>query len=465
MEYPGHDVYTMFRLPPRALPTLHAILTANGWEDVRSINPVHHGKNIRLTEQNEKRIFSSALLGVSSITRTSPQTMELVRRYKEANPEGIAVAGGCDPTFREEDWIRGGADIVVRGEADRTFPDLMERLTQDSSQLSDIQGITYTSLNEIRRNEGRKLLTSGELSLLPHPYYDEDIRRGAQIAVIETSRGCPNACDFCSVTEFYGKKYRTKSSRYIIDELERIKEMGTNLFFIDDNFGGNPKRTIELLYEMSSRGLNKKWGSAQVTVKAAENQELIQSFKKAGIQTLYVGIESINDDTLNSLGKPYSAEQNKENIQILRDEGFWIHGMMVVGGDGDTKETLRETTAWMKENLDSLQLFPLTPLPGTKFYQRMHEQGRILTGDFSLYDLQMVVFRPKNFTPYELQKTINTMYQEFYSPEEIAKRFLRAPKKILSLVIFTYLNLFGGLKSALYSPQAVNHLEFLRSVS
>lgn len=466
----GFDVYTKFKLPPRALPYLHATLLADNWQNVRSISPIFHGRNGKLTKENEKRIFTSEVLCVSSISRTSPQSMELLRRYKKFNPNGIAIAGGFDPTFRTEQWLKF-ADIVVIGEAEKTFAELMYSLTVDPNsiqnnkhRLDNIKGIAFKKGDKVQINEKRELLTSEELGKLPHPYYDKQIRKKAGIATIETGKGCPNACEFCSVTEFYGRKYRKKPVAYVIEELKRIKSIGSDLFFLDDNIAADSKWAIELFEAMASNGLNNRWASAQVTVKVAENPALIAAMKKANVRGLYIGIESINDASLGSLGKPYSAKQNMDNIKKLREEGFWIHGMMIFGADGDTRETLQKTSHWINDNLDSLQLFPPTPLPGTKLYYQMSKQNRIITHDLSLYDCQMVVFRPKNFTPYELQRAIYKMYESFYSPIEIFKRFFRSPKKLLTIAIFIFLYLLGGKKGMLHSPQARRHMSFLKSI-
>ena len=460
----SYDVYTKFRLPSRANHVLESILRRDGWENVVSINPIYHGENKRLSEENFKRIYFSDLLLLSSITRTAIQTIELARNYKSKNPNGIAIAGGSDPTFRTEEWLRY-VDIVVKGEGEKTLSELMERLTKDRENIDDINGIAFRKGSEIKITKPRSLLTSDELSSIPHPYYDLETKRGVTTAVIETSRGCPNDCDFCSVSEFYGRKYRTKSIDYIVEGLNQITDMGIPLFFIDDNLVGNAKHSINLLKAIVDSGLNNRAGLAQVTIKVAENPEVLKALKKARIDTLCVGIESLNNETLNDLGKPYSAEQNKKAVTILKKEKFWVHGMLMLGGDGDTSESLKETSEWINENLDSVQLFALTPLPGTRFYKRMEEQGKILTKDFSLYDAQHVVIRPKNFNPYELQKIIYKMYEKFYCIKDSVKRLIKSSYKRVSLELMIYTNFLNGVKNTLYDPQSRKHLEFLKSVS
>lgn len=460
---PGYDVYSQFGLPARAIHALEGVLRAEGYTNVLSINPNYHGKRGRLTPENEERIFTSDVLGISAISRTSPQSMELARRYKKQNPRGYAIAGGFDPTFRFQDWLAdGGTDVVVLREGERTLVDLLEKL--GSHNLDDVNGIAYRRNGSIRVTDPRALMTSEELAELPHPYYDEKTRRKVNVAMMEASRGCPHNCDFCTVTQFYGRATRRKPAEYVATGLDQIKKMGRELFFVDDEFTMSPKHTLNLLEQIINRDL-RRTASAQVTVKAAKNPELIKYLKRAGIEILQIGIESIDDETLASYGKPNTAAQNKEAIEILRDAGFWIHGMLMPGGDGDTIDKLWSMFEWATNSLDSIQLTPPVPFVGTRMNQTMREQGRILSDEAYLYDGHSVLVRPKNITPFELQNTICQMYEKFYSLKQGARRFLSSPKKILQAGIMFQL-LGRGLKDkVLYSPQAIAHLEFLKGVS
>lgn len=453
------DIYTGFRLPGRSIHALEAVLRTEGWIDVQSINPLYHGKKGKLTEENFRRIWNSDVLLISAITRTAKQSIELAEKYKSVNGSGLVIAGGPDPTFRTEDWIRA-VDIIVRGEGEKTISELMGRLTE-SFYLEDIEGVAFKD----KITDKRKLLTSEELSQLPHPYYDEVTRKKVGVAVMETTRGCPNYCDFCSVSELYGGKYRIKSVDYVIDGLKDVENMGIAVFFTDDSLVSNTKYSLALFDKMAELGLNKRLGNAQVNVMVTKNPKIVEGMKKAGIKSLCVGIESLSDETLEGLGKPYSAEQNRKAIKILREEGFWIHGMMMVGGEGDTPETLREATHWINQNLDSAQLFAPIPLPGTKMFKKVEEEGRILSNDYSLYDGIHVVSRPKHFTPYELQLTINKMYEDFYSVKKSFGRLRHSPRRGMSLALLLYTQLSGAFRKCLYDPQSKRHLEFLKSVS
>lgn len=456
------DIYSRSKLPSRALPILEGILRYNKWQDAKSINPNFNKKRGILTSEDFKRIFSSDVLLISSITRTSQQSQELARLYKLNNPQGITIAGGPDPTFRIKDWLNY-VDIVVIGEGEKTLLELMNRLIKSPEDLDAIRGIAFKKEEKIIITKPRELLTSTELSQLPHPFYDKNIRKKITSGVIETSRGCPNNCDFCTVTKVYGRQYRVKSIDYILEELKRTKNIGNYLFFSDDNLIAIPSKSIALLNAITKNNLNKKYSGAQATIKIADNPELMQALKKANINALCIGIESINNETLKELGKPYTAEQNKKAIKILKKAGFWIHGMMILGGEGDTPESLKETLEWANKNLDSVQFFSPIPIPGTPFYNKMEEQKRILTKKWYLYDGQHVIVKPRNFTPYELQKTIFNMYEDFYSLKKALKRLKHSKNKALALGILIYAK-FSGRKM-LYNPQTLQHLEFLKAVS
>jgi len=336
----------------------------------------------------------------------------------------------------------------------------MNKLIKNPGNLNSVKGIAFKKNRKTVITKPRELLTSSELSQLPHPFYNKNIRKKISSGVVETSRGCPNNCDFCTVTKVYGRQYRTKSIDYIIEELNRTKDIGGYLFFSDDNLIAIPSKSMALLDAITKNNLNKKYSGAQATIKIADNPELMQALKKANIKALCIGIESINNETLKEFGKPYTAEQNKKAVKILKKSGFWIHGMMILGGDGDTQETLKETLEWANKNLDSVQFFSPIPIPGTPFYNRMEKEDRILTKKWYLYDGQHVIIKPKNFTPYELQKTIFNMYEDFYSLRKALGRLKHSQNKALALEILIYAK-FSGRKM-LYNPQTSQHLEFLK---
>ncbi len=452
------DVYAGFRLPPRACPLLHAILLKQGYDDVKTIDPTYSLVSGKLTDEDLKRIYSSKYLFVSAITRTINQTKELAMQYKKENTSGTVIVGGTHATFLPEECLEW-ADVVVRNEGDKTIVELINNLEKDNS-LEGIKGISYKKDGKIVHEEARESLTEEELSDLPLPFLEEHIKKGANVLTISTSRGCPFSCNFCTVTIVYGSKYRRKSNEAIICELQAIQqEPQKTVFFVDDNFAGKPVATKELLRQMIALGFNKKKYLAQLSVHAAFDPELLGLLKEAGVHTVFIGIESINNDTLKALNKKSTAEKNKQAIQLFRQAGIWVHAMMMIGGDGDTHETINQTVVWAKENCDSVQFFTPIPLPGTKFSEDMKKQERIISKDYYLYDAQHVLIKPKNFTPEELQKTIMEMYKTFYSFSLFSVG--KSVHPFHKIAIDSYAR--GLIKSLLSNPQMKEHLNLLKT--
>lgn len=465
---PAEDVYCGFRLPARAIPLLHAILVNERFTDVASVNPLFNEPAGRLRERDMERILGSDFLLISAITRTIPQSRELGLLYRERNPRGTIIVGGPHATNHAEECLEW-ADIVVRQEGDRTLPALLRALIERGSP-DGIDGISYRRGGEIARGRPAAPLTEDELSRLPDPHYDEGTARGVWVWPVATSRGCPRRCDFCSVSSLYGPTYRRRSNESIAGELERLKRRGAGyVFFTDDNFAGRPEETRQLLRMMIDRRLNSLLYLCQLCVSAAFDAELLSLLARAGVSIVFVGIESLSEETLRSLNKKVDAERNKAAVRLFRKAGMWVHGMMMIGGDGDTEQSLAETAEWARHNLDSVQYFTPTPLAGTRFGEAMRREGRILTDRYYLYDGQHVVLRPAHFTPYRLQKIIFDMYREFYSLRESVRTAVKSACALKALYplrkMLLYLYVKRVLARAFRNPQLCAHMGWLRGIS
>jgi radical SAM superfamily enzyme YgiQ (UPF0313 family) len=197
-------------------------------------------------------------------------------------------------------------------------------------------------------------------------------------------------------------------------------------------------------------------------VYAAFDHELLSLLKKAGGFSVFLGIESINDETLRSLNKKVDVKTNKEAVRLFTEAGFWVNGMMMIGGDGDTEESLKETTRWAGDNLDSVQYFTPTPLPGTCLAETMSADGRVLSNDYYLYDGQYVVVRPRNFTPLRLQTVIFNMYRDFYSLRRAIRDLLRPRYRLKKFTIRLIAR--GTVRAGFNNPQTVDYMRRLKTM-
>jgi len=458
------DIYTKVSLPARANPQLQAILIQEGYQDVVSIDPRLNWRK-KITKSELERSVDSDYLGLSTITRTIPQTREFAEYCKKANPDCNIIVGGPHATFSPEETLEW-ADIVVRHEGDKTIVELLEKLEKKES-LENVKGISYKLNNEIIHNECRELLTEEELSNLPFPDYSMYPKRTR--GIVNTSRGCPYSCDFCSVTQFYGNKYRRKTNERILEELRLIGKHSNKIFFNDDNFGANKIATKELLEEIIRTHNPKISYSCQLSINSAFSSlkknvidtDFLELLGKAGFFEVFLGIESINEQTLKSYNKPVTVERNKMGVEAFGDAGLWVHGMMMIGGDGDTEESLDDELEWAKQNIDSVQFFSPVPFPKTRFTEKMEQEKRILTKDYHLYDGIYVIVEPKNFSPYELQLKSIDMHKKFYTIKHntsIRESFHPWYKR----AIYAYAKKI--IWDIEHEPQTVAHIEKLKSL-
>ena len=407
---PGHHVYSRIKLPRLGLPIMGTILKQRGF-DIRvycqDIEEIDYGD-----------LYQSDLVGISITTSTAPGGYQLADRLRQ---RGIPVViGGPHATFLPNEALQH-ASYCVRGEGERTIVELVDHLSA-GAEPRNVAGISYVWNGEVKHNPPCRLIQ--DLDSLPFP----DLRlihghRRVRITPMLTSRGCPFDCTFCSVTELFGRKYRFRSTENVIEELSRHKRK--QLFFYDDNLTANPTRAKELCEGMIRLGLTAGW-SAQTRVDVARDEELLRLMQRSKCFMLYIGLESVNPATLKAFNKQQKVEEIEECIRKLHKFNIMVHGMFITGADQDDPQTIRDTTEFALENrIDTVQFSMLTPIPGTRLYRQLDEEGRIFTKDWSLYDAHHVVFEPKNMTPYALQKETFKAMKRFYTLWQCVKLVFR----------------------------------------
>ncbi len=349
---------------------------------------------------------------ISSITSTANRAFQLAERFSR---KGIPVAlGGPHSTFLPDESLRY-ADYVVRGEGEETLIELIEHLNR-KRPIDSIKGLSYkTNDGSVMHNPGRDLV--GDLNAYPIPDFSIVYQwaEKAKVIPIATSRGCPFACRFCSVIQMFGRKYRYKSIERIVSEIEAASPQKRHVFFIDDNFTANRKRTKTLLRTLIERNIKIEW-SAQVRTDVAKDPELLDLMQKAGCFSVYIGFESINPKTLALYNKGQELKDIEKSIREVKKHSINIHGMFVLGSDTDDIETVRNTEKFAKRlDIESVQFLMLTPLPGTPVFEDMQNSGRLLHTDWSRYDAHHAVFEPKLMTPFELHTETLKAMRRFYS--------------------------------------------------
>jgi radical SAM superfamily enzyme YgiQ (UPF0313 family) len=366
--------------------------------------------------------FQPDLVGISSISSTAPRAYELADYYRG---QGIPVVlGGAHCTFLPQEGLEH-ADFVICGEGEEALVELVEALG-NGGDFAAIQNLCYKDGDILRQNPRRPLVA--DLDSLPIPNYSLihgwKVGRRKGVVSIATSRGCPFNCSFCSVILLFGRKHRTNSVDRVMEEIRQNGLKANHIFFCDDNFCADRKRTKELCERIIAEGLKIEW-SAQVRVESAKDPELLELMARAGCYIVFVGLESINPATLKAYNKSQTVEGIKDCVINFHRHGIKVHGMFVFGSEEDHFQVIRDTVKVSRQlDLDSLQYLILTPLPGTPFYQEMEAQNRIICRDWSQYDGHHAVFQPRQFTLYELQLETTRAMKKFYSWPSVFKRLV-----------------------------------------
>jgi radical SAM superfamily enzyme YgiQ (UPF0313 family) len=432
-EEPAKDVYSFFYLPSRAIDLLKGILEAEGFHHVTAINPRHNPGREVVTEEQLRTIVSADVVGISTITRTVPQSFELADYVREKNPGAVIVFGGPHVTALPEEALEH-CDYVVRNEGDITFPELLKRIEAGSGapEVEDVLGISYRKADgTLRHNGQRPFLTPEELTELPLPVYSEDTLAKSAYITVNTSRGCPYKCEFCSVVTQFGSTYRAMSIDRTIEYLQYIISLKRgkkkfSIFFGDDHFGANISRTKELLRRILTDIPDMPRWTAQVRVETASDPELLSLMKQAGCFKVYIGFESIDEQVLKEWNKHQNRKKIVKAIQEYHKAGITIHGMFVFGSDYDTPKTVLETTRFANRyNIDTMQSVSLLPLPGTPLAAKYEKAKKILTKQWALYSGHQVIIKPALMKPKELQQAIIRGVRRFYSVPQIIKQFFR----------------------------------------
>ena len=338
------------------------------------------------------------LIGISILTSTAKRGYEIAKKF----PKEKVIIGGVHATLMPHEALEYARQVVA-GEAEDIIIDVVEGRRPEP--------IVYGNPIE-------------NLDILPYPDFSliKGFRPSSPAIPISTSRGCPFDCSFCSVTKMFGHKYRFRSADNIIGEMK--SRNARSFFFCDDNFTANPGRT-RILLDLMLKNRIKNW-NCQVRCDAAKDKDLLNLMAEAGCQAVCVGFESVNPMTLKAYQKKQTVEEMISAIRSFHKRKIKIHGMFVLGGEDDSKSTVWETLKFaIKHKIDTIQMLALTPFPGTKVYETLDAQKRIFTRDWSLYDGQHVVFRPKQLSARELQFTTLRAYTEFYSFYRTMSLFLK----------------------------------------
>ena len=249
--------------------------------------------------------------------------------------------------------------------------------------------------------------------------------------MVQTQRGCPNNCEFCSVPCVYGRKIRFRPLKTIEKEIEQGNSK--YILFSDDNFLKNEERVRKILSICKN---SRKTFLIQTDVASISNYNLTKESIKAGCRVFFIGFESIEKNNLIQINKKINLKYDyKKTINFIHDEGGYVVGSFIFGFDEDDENVFEKTVNFCFKNKIDLALYTiLTPLPGTPLFKKFKKERRILTYNWKKYDCAHCVFIPKKLKVEKLQEGLNWCYKSFYNFPSVFKKILSSLKTARILI-------------------------------
>lgn len=356
------------------------------------------------------------LVGITVLTSAAYRAYEIAEIYRK---KGITtVLGGIHVSMLAKE-AEQYADAIVIGEAEVVWQQL----------LSDFQN---------RKLKKRYVGELVDLNNSVHPRRDL-FHSDYTYVNIQTTRGCPMSCDFCSVHTFNGSKYRERPVEEVLDEIETIKD--DRLFFVDDNMIGYTKksadRAIRLFKGMIERGIKKDW-YCQASLNIADNEEALHYAAESGCRMILIGIESEKVDQLQETNKKMNikigVDHYEEAFQKIHKHGISVLGALVFGLDSDSLEDIQNRTDFAIESgIDAMQATIVTPLPGTSLFKRLESENRLLytnfPEDWEHYHFLEVSHKPIKMTPKELTNAMHECWTQLWNKKTVYSKMLKTLKQ------------------------------------
>ncbi|MFH1861761.1 MAG: radical SAM protein [bacterium] len=373
--------------------------------------------------------FKPDIIILDTSTPSIYSDVKVLNMLKEKFPKAKGVMVGTHATAMTDETFgfSESIDFITRGEYDFTLRHLAQTL-ESGGDLNAIEGLSHRVNGEIVHNQPRALIS--DLDELP--FVSEVYKRHLNIwdyfnpdclfpnVTILTGRGCPYRCTFCLWTAtLSGYKTRFRAVEAVLDELMYIQKEFPDaraVFFEDDIFTINEKRCVELCEGMIKRGFKMKWNA---NTRADVSYETMKVMKKAGCRALCVGFETGNQDVLDAYGKRIKVESFYQFAEDAHKLGIHFHGAFIVGGPGETLEKIENTLRLAKKiKPDTAQFYPLMVYPGTVEYERMKQNGHLVTEKYEDWltpdGLHNCIIRTDDMSPTELVRWCDHARREFY---------------------------------------------------
>ncbi len=406
-------------------------------------------------EQTRKRIqeYNPDLVGISVFVSAAIKVCnDYARIVKEVNPNCTVVFGGRHCTWEPEDTFKvREIDFIVRGEGELTFRDLIQKGTPEN-----LEGLSYRANGKIIHNPDRPLLDIKNIRF-PARHLTKGNKytmMTVRLETVETSRGCPYTCKFCTTHKFNNGLWRARPLEKIIQEMKIISQDRkiTDIFFVDDNLTANTKRIEQLCDRIieckKTHEINDFKFFAQIRVDSVvKSPEMVKKMADAGFWVVFIGIEGVSQEKLRSVRKGFSFNKVIQALKLLHENNIIVIGNLIIGLDLDeTEEDLKKEIHYMKTvDIDIISYVLLTPFPGSDTLKEFEEQGLVVSKDWSKYTVFEPVIRTHALSPAQLRKMLYYSFRELEYVQNLSgfgwrvlksrgPAFFLKPSRILSML-------------------------------
>ncbi len=414
-----HTSSVTMRMPNGALGSLAGNLDRH--HEVAIADLILVQRRVRATIERLVRDRPPDIVGLSIMTFQRATARKIAALIRGLAPQATIVVGGYDPSlagevYEDPAW---GADVIVRGEGDITFRELV-RAIETGRDMAQVTGIAYRDGDRFVRTPPRPVSTLSGDEIRPP---DRSARvlngytfLGRPIDVVETSRGCTYDCSFCSIIEMRGRNFHTWSIERTVADIADARARGARaIFIVDDNISLNVERFEDLCQAIVDAGLDDidYIVQAMTSAIAAKGDTLAPLMRRAGFRYVFLGIENVLDDDLRFLraraknavraGGRQVGNATTKAIDVLHRHGMFVVGGLIVGNPGDTREAIETNLAFARKHVDWPYIQHPTPYPGTPMTKDFRERNLIVSDVVEEYDGTTAVVRSEHLEAEEIE--------------------------------------------------------------
>jgi radical SAM superfamily enzyme YgiQ (UPF0313 family) len=366
------------------------------------------------------------VVGITAYTVHVNTVKELCEKVKGLHSEALTVVGGHHATIRPDDFVSPFVDLIVRGEGVHSFNEIVERYDQGIG-FEGIPGVALAKRGAVSTVEPR---ASTDLDAFPFPlrnlttpyrknYYSDWMK---PLASVRTSKGCPFRCNFCALWKISGGRYLTRKPENVVEELGEIEE--EFVFFADDESLVDASRMRRLAQLIKDAGIRKRYFLYGRSDTIARNPDLLEVWRKVGLDRLFVGLEFFRENDLRYIRKGSTVSDNERAVKILHDLGIDIYASFIVRPEFDRDDfaALRRFCRHLDLNFASFAV--LTPLPGTDLYEEVKDQ--LITYNYDYFDFIHTLL-PTRLPLKDFYGEYHSLYRRAVSPAKGMSFLMKLP--------------------------------------